>query len=461
MRASRNAALWTSLFVAAIGCGGKSDDTGDDDDTGPDACVGLECQVVDCAAMGQPNTSISGTVFAPNGTLPLNGVTVYVNRDPLPPFNEGVQCDRCNPTLPGSAVAQTISDATGAFKLDNVPVGDNIPLVITTGKWRRQITIPTIAQCTDNVVGAADTRLPKNKAEGDIPKIALTTGGADSLECLIRKLGIDDAEITTDSGNGRINYFAGDGGVSQITGSGNMANATTLWNSSTNLAKYDIVFFSCEGNQNSNQKSQDAMNNIEAYTAVGGRVFASHWHNIWFGGVFQGGNGGNQKVTAWAGTAGNIASGGLADWNGNDGDPGNPIGIDEVSNPKGTLFADWMMNVGAASAGRGRIVQTNGTERRTALTLDTTKAERWVQTLDAQANPSLGGPQMFQFTTPINVTPDQRCGKAVYTDMHVSGNPGGNPFPGTACGNNTNLSEQEKALAFMFFDIASCVGGLF
>lgn len=447
MRASRTAALWTSLFVAALGCGGKSDDTGDDDDDGPDACVGIECQVVDCAAMGQPNTSISGTVFAPNGTLPLNGVTVYVNRDPLPPFNEGVQCDRCNPTLPGSAVAQTVSDAQGHFKLDNVPVGDNIPLVITTGKWRRQVTIPTVSQCADTAIGAGETRLPKNKSEGDIPKIALTTGSADSLECLVRKLGIDDSEITPAGGTGRIHFYNGNG-VSNA--GGNLTDATDLWDTTAALSAYDIAFFSCEGGQRDNTKSQNALNAVRDYAAVGGRVFMSHWHNIWIGGNFESGNG-NRAVPEWKA---------LATWDGGDGNPGNPIFIDEVSNPKGMLFADWMVNVGG-SATRGQISQTPGTERRTALTLDTSKAERWVQTMNASDNPAVGGPQMFQFTTPIEAQPAERCGKVVYTDMHVSGNgsPGGT-YP-NSCGNNLDLSGQEKALAFMFFDIGSCVGGLF
>ena len=447
MRASRNAALWTSLFVAAIGCGGKSDDTGDDDDTGPDACVGIECQVVDCAAMGQPNTSISGTVFAPNGTLPLNGVTVYVNRDPLPPFTEGVQCDRCNPSLPGSAVAQTISDAAGNFKLDNVPVGDNIPLVITTGKWRRQITIPTIAQCANTDVGAAETRLPKNKSEGNIPKIALTTGEADSLECLVRKLGIDDSEISPAGGSGRIHFYNGNG-VSNA--GGNLTNATDLWNTTAALSEYDIAFFSCEGAQRSNTKGQGALNAVRDYAAVGGRVFMSHWHNIWVGGNFQDGNV-DISVPEWRP---------IAQWTAQDDNkPGNPIFIDEVSNPKGTLFADWMVNVGGSQT-RGQISQTPGTLKRTALSLDTTLAERWVQTMTAATAPAVGGPQMFQFTTPTSVTPDQRCGKVVYTDMHVSGDgdPGGT-YP-NSCDNNLDLSAQEKALAFMFFDIGSCVGGL-
>ena len=213
---------------------------------------------------------------------------------------------------------------------------------------------------------------------------------------MIRKLGIDDSEVTYDSGTGRINFFTGNG-ISQIAGqAGNMPNATTLWDSPTNLAKYDIVFFSCEGGQNPGTKSQGALNNVEAYAAIGGRVFTSHWHNIWVGGGFQGN--GTPRITAWAGTNNSIASGGIADWTAGDGDPGDPIGIDEVLNPKGTLFADWMVNVNAASAGRGSIRQTNATQRRTALTLDTTKAERWVQTIDAESNPQMGGPQMFQFT---------------------------------------------------------------
>ena len=43
----------------------------DDGDGPPPGCVGLECQVVNCAKKGLPPTSISGTVYAPNGTLAL------------------------------------------------------------------------------------------------------------------------------------------------------------------------------------------------------------------------------------------------------------------------------------------------------------------------------------------------------------------------------------------------------
>jgi hypothetical protein len=68
----------------------------------------------------------------------------------------------------------------------------------------------------------------------------------------------------------------------------------------------------------------------------------------------------------------------------------------------------------------------------------------------------------FQFTTPQTVPEDQRCGKVVFSDMHVSAD--STSKPGTAYPNGcstADLTPQEKALSFMFFDIASCVGQLF
>ena len=68
------------------------------------------------------------------------------------------------------------------------------------------------------------------------------------------------------------------------------------------------------------------------------------------------------------------------------------------------------------------------------------------------------GIQNFQFTTPNELPPNSRCGKVVFSDMHVSAGSDsqpGTPFPNDC--NNGALTPQEKALAFMFFDIASCV----
>jgi hypothetical protein len=96
----------------------------------------------------------------------------------------------------------------------------------------------------------------------------------------------------------------------------------------------------------------------------------------------------------------------------------------------------------------------NGTGKQTCTNVDTTRVERWVY----WKQNNVEYPQMFQFTTPLEGASGDRCGKVVFSDMHVAGDSKSSaamPFP-SQC-QNTALTPQEKALAFMFFDIASCV----
>jgi hypothetical protein len=423
---------------------------------GSDECVGLECQIVDCDGQGMPQTTISGTVFAPNGTLPLYGIDVFIPNTPLAPPAEGAVCDRCGTALPGFPVAKAVTDEAGRFTLINAPAGADIPLIISSGKWRRTITIPQVASCTETSLGAAETRLPKNQGEGSMPKIAISTGSADALECLVRKLGIDDGELTTDNEGGRLHLYSDKGagggeGTNRFEsgfsgGNGDFTDSKVLWDSVDKMKGYDIVIFSCEGDQHPETKSQAAMDAVKAYADFGGRVFLSHWHNIWVEGSTRGG--GDQAPAVWSG------ANGVATWN----DSGTtfttpPDTIDEINNPKGMSFAQWMLNVGG-SPNRGVIPIESNTGKQTCTGVDNNRAERWVYWTD-------GGqefPQMFQFTTPNEVVPAERCGKVVFSDMHVSGDSNSDPdaaFP-SGC-SNAPLTAQEKALAFMFFDIASCV----
>ena len=209
--------LLIALFVCAA-CG-PSRHSGDDGgggngDGGPDPFQDAPCP-----------TALTGKVFAPNGTLPLYNVTVYAPISEPGPFHEGVECGQCASGLPGGAYTSAQSDSMGRFRLEGVPPGQNVPIIITTGKWRRKVIVPDVPACTDTAIPDGTFRLPKNRTEGDIPRIAMVTGGCDPLACILTKIGLDPSELgTSSSGPQRIVWYTGAGG----TQPGTPAAATAL-----------------------------------------------------------------------------------------------------------------------------------------------------------------------------------------------------------------------------------------
>ena len=429
----------------------------------PDACTELACFQVDCASKGRPSTTVSGTVFAPNGSLKLYGVNVYVPASDPGPLPAGVQCDRCG-ALPGGSLTATITDEDGHFTLDGVHATSDVPIVIQVGKWRRRLIMPNVAACQDTPLAAADTRLPRDKTEGDMPQIAITTGDADALECLVRKLGIADSEFTTNTGPGAVHLYRGNGAKAFAPGfaggTGDLSPALPFWNSTDVLGTYDVVMLSCEGDQNIapggaaaniNAKPQSSLQALHDYAGVGGRVFMSHWHNVWIGGNKADPTNVNYGIPAWKS---------LITWAFNAAqDEATQLAIVDETVPKGTAFATWLQNVMATTT-RGEL--TVSQPRYTAASADATQTERWVFVDPARSTPAgKHSVQNVLFTTPIEAPVEQRCGKVVFSDMHVasgSTSKAATAFPG---GCNTGpLTAQEKALAFIFFDISSCVGVL-
>ena len=394
-------------------------------------CSNLECQQITCS--GGAKTTVSGVVLAPEGTIPLYNVVVYIPNAPVKPLAEGASCDKCGATLSGEPLVTALTDTQGHFVLEDVPVGVDVPLVVQVGKWRRQITLPKITACVDNpITDTTQTRLPRSRAEGDLPRIALTTGGADPLECLLRKIGIDDSEVTTPSGKGRVNLFAGHGGASHYAAGFNngaaLDSATPLWITTEGLQKYDVVLLACEGTQDIDSKPPEALKAMFDYTAAGGRVFASHWHNYWL----------QDGPAPFPTTATFVDDPDLVD----------PFTAQiDTSFPKGKALSEWLINVGASTT-PGKIVIHAG--QHTVDAVNPSVAQAWIYGKSPQSV------QYFTFNTPIGSAADKQCGRVVFSDIHVSsGDVVGASFP-NGC-QTSGLSAQEKALLFMLFDLSSCI----
>jgi hypothetical protein len=426
-------------------------------------CADLECQQTTCVmgackqktCAAAAKTTVSGRVFDPAGKVPLYNVVLYVPNAPLDAIPTGPSCDRCDSPVSGKPIASALTDTKGEFVIDNVPVGTGVPLVIQIGKWRRQITLPEVKPCTDNHVDDANLlRLPRTQKEGNIPRIALTTGGYDRLECLFRKIGIDDSEFTLPAGTGRVNLYGGKGdGVATTTayapalnGGGAFPEAIGFWNDPANLDKYDIVVLSCEGNWFPADKSPAARQGMVDYANKGGRIFASHWHGVWvqFG------------PAPWSTVASFVPAYPSGMMNQLTDLPDGFMTDIDTSFPKGAAMADWLVNV-QASTTRGKLALSQG--KHSVLAVDPMVAQPWIQSsaipIDFK-NTTATGVQYFTFNAPVGTPAANQCGRTVITDIHVSaGDMEGPPFP-TGCV-TTELSPQEKALEFMLFDLSSCL----
>lgn len=404
----------------------------------PVSCTNLCLQQVTCPNGG--TTSVTGKVYAPNGTDPLPNAVVYVPNAPVTAFTAGVSCDNCAYAT-GSPLVSTTSAVDGSFTLNNMPVGLGIPLVVQIGRWRRQVTIPVVNACTSTSVAATKTRLPRTKAEGDIPKMAFVTGKVDAMECVWRKIGVSDSEFTNPAGTGRINLYAGGYApgayIGNIGGSGGTPWEATLLSTPATLNQYDMVLFPCQGAQYyyGGSTEQSYQNNLASYANAGGRIFATHYSYGW---LYKD----NSLYFSPLSSA--------IKWSINQAapTPDPQTGIIDTSFPKGLLLSQWLQTVGA-SVNAGQI--SINTLRRDFNGVNA-PTQRWMSI----NSPASGIPQHLTFNTPIGAPAAQQCGRVVFSDFHVENATDAKfAFP-TECGAGA-MTPQEKLLEFMLFDLASCV----
>jgi hypothetical protein len=410
------------------------------------------------------NTTITGTVVAPTpsqfGTPdPIYNAVVYVPSGTIQPITTGATCDQCTTSQPSIVSATTGID--GKFTLTNPPTGAGVKVVIQLGKWRRVLTL-NVVPCTNNVLTTAQTRLPRKQAEFDaldnIPRFAISTGAVDTMECVLRKMGIADTEFvngctstgcTTPPAAGRVQLYQGtplSGGNGDPGSKINNQTGpdTDLWTNTSTINGYDAVLFPCTGGHDN--KSATALSHVQSYANAGGRVFATHFSYAWAytndpWGCGDGCTTANHTTAAW-----NIDNASYT---------AQFIGFIDQTFPKGVALAAWLQQpaVGASTT-LGQIpvnVVRNDFDSVIA-------GQRWMYA--AQPTDQASFPMHYTFNTPPFNPPATQCGRVVYSDFHVENSSTSNAknatFP-NECGTASPLTPQEKLLEFMLFDLTSCV----
>jgi hypothetical protein len=460
-------------------------------------CTGV-CQMVPTCAPGT-TTTLTGTVWDPAGIHPLYDALVYIPNNPsdpgLQPFPPGITCDVCGATAAGDPLVTTYTATDGTFTLSGVPVGSNVLLVVQLGRWRRQFMVNIGTSCGANAVPAGTLTMPKNHTEGDIPRISILTGGFDPMECVLRKMGVQDTEFTDPGGAGHIQFYlasqphapanpfgiyAGECPANPYGSGAQIDTATpsqaTLFGTSggqPTINQYDMVILACEGYEEDMQANWP---NLGAYTSAGGRVFMTDFSYDWMAATKTCTNAGQCGVggsctDGYCLNSNNVtenpAYSGVASWDTLE----NPQGsaetgtIDLVNNPKGMAFEQWLQIVGASVPGSGTVALDPVFHNSDAVILPT---QRWLYW-------GAGTPIHFTFNTPVGAASAAQCGRAVFSDWHADllGFAGNYPdcpytysttspyyshglkFP-AECDSNP-MTPQEAILEFMLFDLTACV----
>ena len=426
-------------------------------------CTNLCANQVACDS-GTP-TTLTGSVFAGVSAWtglppdPVPNVLVFVPNAPLEAFTPGASCHQCGADVSGSPLVSTYTSFDGTFTLTNVPAGANVPIVIQLGRWRRQFTF-NVPACATTAIGALN--LPRNQSEGNIPLTAISTGSVDALECVLLKMGVDQAEFTADTvagGTGRVQIYAGDPGPNGGNPNGGNPGADVGPATRTELAlmgaggtfmSYDQIMFPCWGAPAI--KTPAELANLVTYSDSGGHFFATHYSYSWLVN-----NAEFNKVAQWVPDFDNPQD---ATWTLNV----STVVPPSPPAPHGETFAKWLNFVGALSNSAATVPANPqvaiGAPRHDATAVANGSVD-WIDGTDQRANAKgftgFGTPlvEHFTFNTPVGAA--SQCGHDIFSDFHVlnSGKgTNGETFP-SEC--DKGFSPQEKILEFMIWDLASCV----
>jgi hypothetical protein len=471
-------------------------------------------------------TRLSGRVITPGradddtgNQVGVPNALVYIlqnNVDTLPEIpvgipNGGTACDRCEDQEAqlGEVLFGAITDATGAFTIEKyVPVGQEFTLVVKAGKFRRatRMTVPETSKCTDVTLPATlpenPTRLPRAMNDGEfvhIPKIAVSTGEIDAMECVFSKMGLADGEFGDpgDDGNAtpRVHLYRGgdDGNPAGASIGAGTPHSNALYGTLARLQQYDMVVSDCEGPSydvpGGNSEAAQFGGNVREYVNRGGRMFASHLSFTW---LLDNGDQPYAEATPIE-----TGLGPAAEWDTNAQTNANieeGTGIISIGRPNASPrienFADWLVSEQVVTEAEMSFEIVQPRSQATGLGEHTEEFIHCPPPVEPEPEPEVdagapddgGAPgpgpgpfpgpgggntvcertQQFSFNTPYGAPDEASCGRVAYSGFHVAAQSGAGTspfadslFPAHCAG---SLSDQEKVLLYMLFDLGACVG---
>jgi hypothetical protein len=456
---------------------------------GPTRCLATDddcalCGAVPSCAADRP-TRLSGRVVTPGRSdgdtgnqVGVPNALVFIPQSSsvaaLPPIGAGIpaggtRCDRCDERELGPILASAVTDSAGNFTLEgNIPVGQAFLLVTQVGKFRRAVSqqLAANAACGTTALPSAlpanPTRLPRSMSDGlavNLPRVAVSTGRIDAMECVFEKMGIARSEFGNSGSAARVHLYRG--GASAATAAGARIDAATpfdgsLYSSLSRLQSYDMVVADCEGTdwdgEHDFEQRAASGANVREYVNRGGRLFASHLSFSWLH------QNGTAAYSAGAPIATGLAAAGSWDTSylaaGNLDTSG--TGVVSLGRPRASArigdFAAWMSREGVI----GGQNQFSITDPRSLVSSLGSASEEFVYRQGGN-----GRVQQFSFDTPYAAPDAQSCGRVAYSGFHVAATGGGDSpfvdavFPAHCAG---ALTDQEKVLLYMLFDLGACVG---
>jgi hypothetical protein len=222
-----------------------------------------------------------------------------------------------------------------------------------------------------------------------------------------------------------------DGYISALNGGAPFPPGEALWFDTESLKQYDMVLLSCDGP--GDFRTDASLQAMYEYANLGGRIFASHFQEAWF-------------------EEGPAPFPELADID-SEPDLGNVDAEVVTSFPKGQALSEWLSVVGASPAAGQVPIRA----AQSSIVAENPKfAQRWLATESPESV------QYISANTPLGVSDAEQCGRIVLSDIHVSPSEAGDDFSEidlnfpNGCV-SSGLSPQEAVLAFMLFDLSSCI----